>query len=182
MWMFGYGSLMWDGWETEYGSTRSERASLSAFKRDFNKASTKNWGSQESPGPTLGLSPDAKAQCEGMAFELPDTARADVLKALKKREGDTFALQEKDVRLESGDVIKAVVPINDVSAAAYIGDRSISERAEMAKKARGSSGTCVDYVKGTREKLQALGIEDAIVEDFWKVISEGRSEPQNDEM
>ena len=66
---------VWDGWEKSHGATRSTSASLVGFHRDFNKASTSNWGSSRDRGPTLGLTPGATAKCEGMAFEFPDAAR-----------------------------------------------------------------------------------------------------------
>ena len=79
MWVFGYGSLMWDGWETKHGCTRKERASLPGYERDFNKASIENWGSREHPGPTLGLRADAAGKCEGLAFQVPDGKRERVV-------------------------------------------------------------------------------------------------------
>jgi cation transport protein ChaC len=42
MWVFGYGSLIWDGWENSYGCLRKCVAVLNGYRRTFNKASTKN--------------------------------------------------------------------------------------------------------------------------------------------
>jgi cation transport regulator ChaC len=39
MWVSGYGSLMWDGWEKLNG-TRDDGAVLRGFRRSFNKASS----------------------------------------------------------------------------------------------------------------------------------------------
>src|SRR4030095_13044058 len=62
MWVFGYGSLMWDGGEVEFGAARRERATLSGVRREFNKASWKNWGTRAVPAPTLGLVEEERAQ------------------------------------------------------------------------------------------------------------------------
>lgn len=40
MWVFGYGSLMWDGWEQEFGCLRRCVAVLKGYRRTFNKASS----------------------------------------------------------------------------------------------------------------------------------------------
>jgi cation transport protein ChaC len=44
MWVFAYGSLMSDGWENEWGCLRRCRAELGGYRRAFNKASVRNWG------------------------------------------------------------------------------------------------------------------------------------------
>jgi hypothetical protein len=49
MWIFGYGSLMWDSWEQNFGCLGKEEAQLESFRRDFNKASTFRWGSRSAP-------------------------------------------------------------------------------------------------------------------------------------
>lgn len=71
-WTFGYGSLMWDGWEEAYGGTRHEGAVLDSYARAMNKASLKNWGSSTQPGPTMGLERVEGATCVGVAFAVPD--------------------------------------------------------------------------------------------------------------
>ncbi|RVQ67534.1 hypothetical protein EKN06_06125 [Croceicoccus ponticola] len=44
MWVFGYGSLMWDNWQTSYGGANGVLATLKGYERSFNKASKVNWG------------------------------------------------------------------------------------------------------------------------------------------
>lgn len=173
MWVFGYGSLMWDGWEKSYGATRSSSASLVGFHRDFNKASTSNWGSSTDRGPTLGLTPDATANCEGIAFEFPDATRDKLVDDLRKREGPSFDLRELDVDLQSGERVKALVPVNDPTKRTYIGNLSLAERAQMCKRARGSSGACVSYVENIHDQLRKMGIVDPAVNDFWDAVSAG---------
>lgn len=53
MWIFGYGSLMWGGWEATYGCTERLWADLAGYRRAFNKKSVENWGMPQSPGLTL---------------------------------------------------------------------------------------------------------------------------------
>ena len=58
MWVFGYGSLMWDGWQTEHGCIRMVKATLRGYRRAFNKASVRNWGTRERPAPTVNITAD----------------------------------------------------------------------------------------------------------------------------
>jgi cation transport regulator ChaC len=55
MWIFGYGSLMWDGWESEFACQERAMATLSGYRRAFNKLSVANWGTKDAPCPTLKL-------------------------------------------------------------------------------------------------------------------------------
>ena len=122
MWIFGYGSLMWDNWEQQFGCLRKEEAELQSFRRDFNKASTRRWGSQSAPGPTLGLEPAKGARCVGMAFEFPDDRSEEILSYLKGREGPDFTLPDKTVQLRSGCAVPARVSTNSGSGETYIGN------------------------------------------------------------
>jgi len=140
MWIFGYGSLMWDGWEQNFGCLRNEEGHLRSFRRDFNKASTFRWGSKSAPGPTLGLEPDEGACCIGLAFEFSDDRSGEVLRYLKKREGSDFTLEQGTVQLRNGTLITAKIPTNDRRGRTYIGDKTIAERAAMARDASGRAG------------------------------------------
>jgi len=171
MWVFGYGSLMWESWHSSYGCIGTQRASLAGYRRDFNKASTERWGSPGQRGPTLGLSAKADAKCEGLAFEFPDANENSVLDYLRGREGPSFALKEMDVELQDGRDIKAFVPVNDTARNTYIGDLDINERARMAKRALGAAGSCESYVSNAHAELSRMGIADSDVEQFFRIMS-----------
>src|SRR6266516_5412200 len=55
MWIFGYGSLMFDGWEAACGCTDRKWADLPGYRRCFNKKSVESRGTREAPGLTLNL-------------------------------------------------------------------------------------------------------------------------------
>jgi cation transport regulator ChaC len=177
MWVFGYGSLMWDGWEVEFGAARRERATLPGVRRDFNKASWKNWGTRAVPAPTLGLVPEGGASCVGFAFEFADANRDRVLATLRDREGKSFRLDEKPITLDSGEIVNAIVPVNDPSSATFIGNQSIETRARLARAAVGSKGNGVSYVRNIHEKLRAAGIDDRNVEEFWQQVEAAGNVP-----
>jgi glutathione-specific gamma-glutamylcyclotransferase len=90
MWVFGYGSLMWDGWEQQRGCIRRAGAELRGFRRIFNKASVENWGTADHPCPTLNLERIDSGVCRGIAFEFGNDRSEALLDYLATREGRAF--------------------------------------------------------------------------------------------
>jgi len=172
MWVFGYGSLMWDGWEQQFDGTRVEGAVLEGYRRAFNKKSVENWGTTPCPCPTLGLEPDAAARCTGVAFRFAGVCDEAVWRYLRDREGPSFDLKRVPAELPGGRRVQALVAINDPHARSYIGDVSLDERAAMIGRAEGTSGACIDYLQNTRSKLRTLSIEEATVEALWTAVQD----------
>src|SRR5581483_11232502 len=168
--VFGYGSLMWDGWERTFGGLRADGAVLVSHRRSFNKKSVKNWGTPEAPAPTLGLEPSHSVNCIGTAFEFPDEQRGAVERLLRDREGGSFDLLPLTVRLPDGQEVHALTPVNDRTKSTYMGAIPIAQRANMARTATGTSGACLDYVRNIHEKLESLSIIDADVEEFLTLL------------
>src|SRR5262245_23812564 len=87
MWILGYGSLIFDGWETDCDCIDRKGAYLPGYRREFNKKSVKNWGTPAAPGLTLNLARSEGCVCRGFAFAFDDNDRAkEILLALEKRE------------------------------------------------------------------------------------------------
>ena len=169
MWVFGYGSLMWDNWETKYFCTRRVVADLRGYCRRFNKASVRNWGTKATPGPTLNLSKLDTGVCRGIAFQFPDAQKMDILSYLKMREGKAFPLHKVVIHLEDQSKVSALVPLyNGVNV---IEGKTEKELAAMVIAASGSDGTCLSYVNSIADKLSALGIDDPAVSDLWSAVN-----------
>lgn len=164
VWVFGYGSLMWDDWQSKYGALRTLKATLPQFCRIFNKASIRNWGTQDSPAPTLNITADPNGSCVGFAFEFLEENRDNVMAALREREGRNFCFEEGDITLEDGSHLKAIIPRYD--GLNLIHDTSLARRAAMARRATGTEGKCADYVSNIAAKLTELGIHDRAVQEF----------------
>lgn len=169
MWVFGYGSLMNDGWEKGYGSTFRGVADLHGYRRVFSKASVANWGTRLSPCPTLNLEAHAGALCVGIAFEFPDD-RADAVTAyLVKREGKSFTFPQLKIAVKDRGETHALVPL-------YFG-RNIyptmpaEELVVAIRKASGTSGMCADYVLNVHKDLTAAGIDDPAVTQLNELLS-----------
>jgi cation transport protein ChaC len=168
MWVFGYGSLMWDNWETNHSCLRRVVARLPGFRRTFNKPSVKNWGTRDKPCPTLNLAAEPLAICSGVAFDFSEEKRREVLDYLKQREGKDFELTQQEIQLENGDLVIALVAI--YSGRNFLSGRSVAELVTMARAAEGNCGSCVDYVRNIAVKLSELKIDDPAVDEIARTL------------
>lgn len=166
--VFGFGSLTFDGWESEFGCIGSQRATLRGYRRTFNKKSVRNWGTAENPGITLNLEPFDGGQCEGVGFEFPGDVQVPVLlRALRKREG--CYPTDLQIQLADGRSVEAKVyiyeGINLLDPAT-----SPAEKAAMVLKAQGTSGSALDYVRRNFEGLHDVGLDDHAVTELWDAV------------
>lgn len=170
MWVYGYGSLMWDGWEKEFNCKRRLIAELKGYRRTLNKASVANWGTKERPCPTLNIDVAEGATCIGTVFEFEEQWRNEIYAYLSKREGKNFELRSLAVTATQAGSFDAVVPL-------YTGKNIIAEgdRASMIKAAHGASGTCVEYISNVHAQLVDLGIDDPDISALWEAV---RGEPK----
>lgn len=168
MWLFGYGSLMWDGWETRFGCRRRVHAIAPRHARIFNKKSLERWGTWDQPGLTLNLAParEETYACRGIAFEFPDDHQADVEAYLSDRE--TCEASDIDVHLP-GATIMARTYI-------YDGPRLIEDGlplhacATMILLAEGVAGSSYEYIRNVRDHLDRLDVSDPAVDELWQAV------------
>lgn len=164
MWVFGYGSLMWDNWQTSHGGANGVLAELKGYERSFNKASQVNWGTNTTPGPTLNLVEKADGACVGYAFEFDDSKQTEVFADLERREGKNFPLRKMRIKLSDGRNVEAYLPVY-VGRNVIIG-KTLDELVAMAMAAVGKDGKASDYVLNIAKKLNAAGVEDSTVNAF----------------
>jgi len=165
MWLFGYGSLMWDGWEEDFGCLRRLPADLRGHARIFNKKSLERWGTHARPGLTLNLTPSGV--CRGVAFAFDEAARSEIEGYLAHRE--VCAATEVPLQLPDATEVGALTYI-------YDGPRLIEEgvsleaQAAMIMEAEGHAGSSFDYIKGVRAHLAELGVADPAVDALWAAV------------
>lgn len=164
MWVFGYGSLMWDNWQTSHGGANGVLAELKGYERSFNKASKVNWGTNTASGPTLNLVEKADGTCVGYVFEFDDSKQTEVFVDLERREGKNFPLRRMRIKLSDGRNVEAYLPV-------YVGKnvitgKTLDELVAMARAAVGKDGKASDYVLNIAKKLNAAGVEDCTVNAF----------------
>lgn len=160
MWVFGYGSLMWDP-----GFAFAERrlARLEGFHRSFCMRSIHHRGTPEAPGLVLALDAARGAACHGVAYAVaPDAAEA-TLDYLRARELISSAYLEtrQAVRLADGAEVVAVTFVIDRAHGQYCGGLPLEEQAGIIARAVGGRGPNTEYLWNTAAHLIELGIEDA---------------------
>src|SRR5262249_2224159 len=141
--------------------TRKVQADLVGYRRVFNKASVRNWGSRNNPGPTLNLQKVEEGRCRGIAFEFPEDREERVLAVLVEREGKNFMLRRLELQLLDGMRVLAHVPL--YTGRYLIKNKSVDQIAAMILRASGTKGACVSYINDVAAVLRAAGIEDAAV-------------------
>ena len=160
LWIFGYGSLMWDP-----GFPHAERriARLAGYRRGFFMWSWHYRGTREAPGLVLALDREAGGECEGVAFRVRPGDREAVLAYLRARELISYAYEEAivEIALEGGERLDALTYVVNRAHEQYSGHLPPEREAEIIARARGSRGPNAEYLANTAAHLRELGLEDA---------------------
>jgi glutathione-specific gamma-glutamylcyclotransferase len=156
LWVFGYGSLMW-----QPGFPYLERVSarLIGLHRALCVLSFVHRGTPERPGLVLGL--DRGGMCRGVAYRVAAAQRAETVDYLRSREQVTSVYLETMRQIELEDAVKrrvrALCYIVDRSHVQYAGRLTHAESLHHVRQGHGRSGPNRDYVLETVRALEALG-------------------------
>jgi cation transport protein ChaC len=155
LWVFGYGSLMWN---PGFPPAESEIARIYGYHRGLCVWSWIYRGTERTPGLVLGL--DAGGSCFGVAHRVRAKDRDAAVAYLFRREMVTRVYHPlvKSVRLDNGRDVEALTFVVDRRHTQYAGDMKAHEAAEVIRGARGSGGPNLDYVANTVRCLDELGI------------------------
>lgn len=158
LWVFGYGSLLWDpGFVPE----EAEVATLAGYHRSFCMLSIHHRGTVADPGLVLALDARGGAQCVGLALRVAD-ARADaVLAGLRDRElvSSAYLEREAEVTLQDGRRVTALVYVIDPDHPQYC-RFDLDAQARIIARSTGGRGLNRDYLFNTAGHLARLGIAD----------------------
>lgn len=159
MWVFGYGSLLWNpGFEFE----DKQIALMHDYARSFCMRSIHHRGTVEHPGLVLALDEISGASCEGVAFKIKSGLEAPTLEYLRERELISSAYLERNlqVQLVTGETVEAVSYVINTSHDQYC-HLALEEQAQVISTAVGGRGPNTEYLYNTAQYLVELGIEDA---------------------
>jgi len=159
MWVFGYGSLVWNP-----GFDVADRAiaRLPDYHRSFCMRSIHHRGTDADPGLVLALDATPGAQCHGLALRAHDDQADDVLAYLRERELVSAAYLETrlGVELEDGRRIEALTYVVDADHPQYCGGMDLETQAQIIARAHGGRGPNSEYLYNTTAHLKQLGIHD----------------------
>lgn len=166
LWVFGYGSLMWDP-----GFSHAERhlATLHGYHRRFCLRSVRYRGTPEAPGLVLGLDAEEGAACEGVAYRVAAEEAVTVLDYLRERELVTYAYLEVTITATLAPdetPVEAVTYVVDTDHAQYAGHLTVDEQAAIIATRAGPRGTNRAYLESTLAHLRECAIHDPELEDL----------------
>jgi cation transport regulator ChaC len=157
-WVFGYGSLLW-----RPGFPHRERvvACLPGMARRFWQGSPDHRGRPAAPGRVVTLASDPEASCWGAAYRVDPAEWRAVQQLLDARESGGFERLELEVRFAGGQRgARALVYMAPPGNPNFLGSAPLDAMAEQVRRARGRSGTNVDYVMRLAAALRAQDAKD----------------------
>ena len=177
MWVFGYGSLMWD---PGFPVAAARLARLPGYHRSFCMRSIHHRGTPQAPGLVLALDAAPGAVCDGLALAVAPGAEAATLDYLRARELISSAYLETRQTVHLGGAapgqgeprletrfetkveahVEAVTFVIDPDHVQYCGALPLEEQADIIAHAHGDRGPNRDYLWNTAAHLRQLGIAD----------------------
>lgn len=160
MWIFAYGSVVWRPGFTFLAQTP---ATLSGWHRRFWQRSLDHRGTPESPGRVLTLVPEEGAFCEGMAFQIDDQLKPEILRYLDHREKGGYDRTLVTVTLKAGDQVEALTYIAHPQNPNYAGPTTDEDIVAIIRESTGPSGPNDEYLIELHKALANVGITDSHV-------------------
>ena len=168
LWVFSYGSLMWDP-ALVFAEVRL--AELPGYQRRFSFKTTLGRGCQDHPALMLSLDEQAGNCCKGLVFRIAaDKVQAES-EMLWRREmlRGTYCPRMLQVDTPQGHVCALVFTANPAHGD-YVGALTLQQTAAMINKAHGVIGSNRHYVEQLAGQLEALEIEDVYVAELMKLL------------
>ncbi|MEI4486076.1 gamma-glutamylcyclotransferase [Frigidibacter sp. MR17.14] len=159
MWVFGYGSLIW---QPDFPVAEAVPARLADWHRSFCMWSIHHRGTEETPGLVLALDAAPGRACLGVGLRVAEGAEAETLAALRERELVSSAYLEREVELSltDGRVVTALAYVVDPTHRQYCGGMALEDQARVILGATGGRGPNRDYLWNTQSHLDGLGLGD----------------------
>jgi glutathione-specific gamma-glutamylcyclotransferase len=159
LWVFGYGSLIWDPC---FAYTTRQVGRVAGWHRSFCMWSVHYRGTATEPGLVLALDRADGALCNGIAFQVQPGTEAAAIEALRTRELISSAYLEETVAVDLADGrrVKALTYVINRAHPQYCTGLSSEEQARIIAQRHGVKGPNRDYLFATAQHLSELGLAD----------------------
>jgi cation transport protein ChaC len=166
IWIFGYGSLLWNPLLNFSGQ---QRATLHGWHRSFCMRILAGRATVETPGRMLALEPGGSTQ--GVAFRLTEQVAQEELILLWVREMPTGAYRPvwAPLSMDDGTETMALVFVAEPDHPLYEQDASVESVARHISEASGPMGSNAEYV----HKLNSALCESGFVDEYIGALSAG---------
>ncbi len=171
IWIYGYGSLMWD---PGFAHVERRAALLRGYHRAFCVYSRRYRGTPERPGLVLGL--ERSGSCRGIAFRIDPAHRVEIFAYLHEREMTTYVYDQRQlpVELDDGRRVLAYTHVAVRDHPQYTGKLSVEETVRLICQGHGERGPCAEYLVNTVRHLDELGIKDGAMHALLKYVESRR--------
>jgi cation transport protein ChaC len=161
LWLFGYGSLIWN---PGLPAVETVRSKVHGYHRGLYLWSRVNRGTPEQPGLVLAL--DRGGSCSGMAFRLAAEGADEHLEVLWRREMamNSYRVAWLPCTLIDGRKVEALSFVMRREAATYTGKLGDPIVRRVFGCATGRYGTTLEYVSRTVAALRECGMPDRALE------------------
>ena len=171
LWVFGYGSLIWN---PGFPVAETQLATLHGYSRSFCMSSIHHRGTVEHPGLVLALDPRHDTSCRGLGFRVPDEEADRTVRYLRERELISSAYVERllPMVLDGGQEVMALVYVVDTQHEQYVANLTLEDQARIISTAVGGRGPNTEYLWNTARHLAELGIGDTDLDWLARRVAE----------
>ena len=168
IWVFAYGSLMWN---PAFHHVASKKARLYGYHRAFCLKAVIGRGTMDCPGLLLGL--EHGGSCLGLALKVDPENIEEELDVVWSREMVTGAYRPAWVELKTDDgTIPAITFLMNRDYERYVRGLSAEQTAQLIATAEGPLGRCSEYLEKTVIALDQLGIADGPMHRLWDRVED----------
>ena len=172
VWLFAYGSLLWN---PAIRFEAREPALLRGWRRRYAFWLRMGRGSPERPGLMLGL--DRGGSCYGIGYRIAAPARDELLLVWRREMfGRAYIARWVSIVIR-GAPVRAVTFTANRHYDTYVGSLTDEEAATAIATAKGTLGTCAEYLHQTLAHLHEVGLTDRGLERIAALVDERTLRP-----